>query len=328
VAEAESSPRQENIARRVQLLRDLVNAPRTQRRLMTDPLAWFRLCSAMDALEDTEQAMAAHRGRTWEQGRVPVGLRYLAHYGFFQAAIVQQDAIRAICEVLDVGFDRSQFPRLAEIRQLRNDAVGHPTGRRDGSSHAIVQISMNADGFELGSWYADRSTRRNVDLDEVAADQRVGVSQALDQVIAHLSEQERRHKEQFVQRPLAPMLASSELGYALEKISAGARVGTARKLAGDSDIVMARGGLAVANSVLAELRDALRERGDFPDVYDLVDVLLTELQMAVDRLDATFTGRPGGVDAQSAGVYAYFLASKLHELREVLAEIDRDYASP
>jgi hypothetical protein len=87
VVEAESStssPDQENIALRVQLLRDLVNAPRTQRRLMTDPSGWFRLCSAMDALEDTEQAMATHRAGPGSRGRCLLGSAILPTTGSFR----------------------------------------------------------------------------------------------------------------------------------------------------------------------------------------------------------------------------------------------------
>jgi len=292
------SPNLESVGQRVQLLRDLVNAPRVQRQLMANRSLWFRLGSAMDALEDTDQAIAAHRTRAWESSAATVGLRYLAHYGFLQSAFVQQDAVFTVCEVLGVTIDREQFPKLREIRELRNDAIGHPTGRRDGSSHAIVQVSMTADRFELGSWSRDGWTRRPVDLDEVAAEQHNGMVQVLDHVVTHLAERDRRHKEQFVNRPLAPMLAQSNLGYALEKISVGARVALARP--GGGEVALAEGGLGVVNQMLHELEDALRERGEFPDVYDTVDHLLSELHAAVDRLGATFAGRPGGLDPRAS----------------------------
>src|SRR5215211_5677833 len=116
---------------------------------------------------------------------------------------------------------------------------------------------MTADRFELGSWSRDGWTRRPADLDEVAAEQHNGMVQHLDHAVTHLTERDRRHKEQFVNRPLAPMLAQSNLGYALEKISVGARVALARP--GGGEVALAEGGLGVVNQI-----DALRERGEFP----------------------------------------------------------------
>jgi hypothetical protein len=293
---------------------------------MEKGLLWFRLCSAMDALEDTDQALAAHRGRAWESTTATVGLRYLAHYGFLQAAYVQQDALDTLYEVLGLAKDPDRFPKLREIRQLRNDAIGHPTGRKDGSSHAIVQISMTADRFELGSWSRDGWRQRSVDLDEVATEQNNGVAQALDHLITHLAERDRRHKELFVNQPLAPRMAKSDLGYALEKISVGARRISANPTG--SDVVMARAGLEVVGQTLNGLKEALHERGEYPGVLDGVDHLLDELNSAVNRLIATFGKEPAALDAEAAGIYAYFLRGKLEELQGVLADIDQDYASP
>jgi hypothetical protein len=315
----------ESVGQRMQLIRDLVTVPRVQRQLMENRLQWFRLCSAMDALEDTDQALAAHRGRAWESKTAAVGLRYLAHYGFLQAAYVQQDALRTLYEVLGLPFDRAQFPKLGEIRKLRHDAIGHPTGRKDGSSHAIVQISMTADGFELGSWTHSGLRQRSVDLDEVAAEQNNGMVEALDRLIIYLTEQDRRHKDLFVNQPLAPKMSRSNLGYALEKISVGARTISANTAG--SDAVMARAGLDVVTKTLTELKDALRERGEYPDVLDSIDHLFGELDSAIDRLTATFAQEPSGLDSEAAGVYAHFLRGKLSELEGVLAAIDEDYAS-
>lgn len=321
------TPDDEGVSSRMQLLRDLVNIPRVQRQLMANELTWFRLCSAMDALGDTEQAIAAHRGRAWESSAAAaVGLRYLAHYGLLQAAYVQQDSIKSICEVLGVSLDPSQFSMLMEIRELRNAAIGHPTGRKDGSSHAIVQISMTADRFELASWGRDGWTRRSVDLAEVTAEQRNGVIRALNQVIDALMERNRRHKERFLERPLSELMNQSGLDYALEKIHAGARV------VGDTpsggEVALAQGGLDVINLTLDKLESALRERDEFPDVNEWVDDLLTELHGAVDRLVATFAGQPDALDPEATRVYAFFVASKLKELQDVLIRIDQDYTSP
>jgi hypothetical protein len=57
-------------------------------------------------------------------------------------------------------------------------------------------------------------------------------------------------------------------------------------------------GLDVVNRTLDKLEAALSERGEFPDTNDSVDHLLTELHVAVDRLDATFAGRPDALDGK------------------------------
>jgi hypothetical protein len=90
---------------------------------------------------------------------------------------------------------------------------------------------------------------------------------------------------------------------------------------------MARAGLEVVAKTLTELKEALRERGEYPDVLDSIDHLFGQLDSAVDRLAASFAQEPGGLDSEAAGVYAYFLHGKLSELEGVLAAIDEDYAS-
>ncbi|MGH7205709.1 MAG: hypothetical protein ACREI2_05825 [Nitrospiraceae bacterium] len=84
---------------------------------------WDKFCVAMDTLEDTELALAHYfnygLGRSDEE-------RYLRLYGVQQAVYLQQDAIRALVEVvLEKKFEPSADSAWRAIREVRRH-IGHP----------------------------------------------------------------------------------------------------------------------------------------------------------------------------------------------------------
>ena len=77
----------------------------------------------------TPQKPSSHR----EEGFIDdVYRRYIEYYGVLQAVYMQQDAIEALFNLLMIPekIDFAALPNWQKLRDLRNNTVGHPVGRR------------------------------------------------------------------------------------------------------------------------------------------------------------------------------------------------------
>lgn len=119
-------------------------------------------CIAKDTIQDTGETLMAHR----KQGFVSdVYRRYVEYYGVLQAVYMQQDAIKALFNLFMVPqrLEFSALPNWQELRDLRDDTVGHPVGRRK-------RLNRNAIGYDLVNyqWCPDDQVRswksKNVNL--------------------------------------------------------------------------------------------------------------------------------------------------------------------
>ena len=107
-------------------LRDVVNRPPVQDRLMKDSRHWSQLCSSMDVIGDTEMAVTAYLGsRAHDEDR---GQLYLRAYGLLQVLFVQQDAVKHAAEAIEL--DYSPPASLGLIREIRNDEATTPLASR------------------------------------------------------------------------------------------------------------------------------------------------------------------------------------------------------
>ncbi len=165
--------------------RDAVNLSEVQPELMESEQNWGQLCSAMDAIQDTQSAIDAWRGGAATDD---LGERYLRVYGVLQALFLQQDALKHAAE--GVGEEWEPTEDLRAIRIVRNQAIGHPTkqGSQD-ASFGIVQWSMTTDSFELSSFSHRRTGgefSRQIDLPQLADAQVRAVSIELNRLAALL----------------------------------------------------------------------------------------------------------------------------------------------
>lgn len=73
-----------------QQLRERIQIPRTTNRLLENSADWYKLCSALDVISDTDLGLDAYL----DPPRVnSFGLQYLYVYGVFQLLQTQQDAV-------------------------------------------------------------------------------------------------------------------------------------------------------------------------------------------------------------------------------------------
>src|SRR5205809_356036 len=107
-------------------IRDIVNSARRRHALLQDRQRWLRLASAMDVIGDTQLAIRAYLDEPIKTIR-STGWSYLIVYGILQVLYVQQDAAKTLATCLNLPFELPA--EIVNTRDIRNDSIGHPTGR-------------------------------------------------------------------------------------------------------------------------------------------------------------------------------------------------------
>jgi len=295
-------------------IRDFVNDARKHYELRRDKSKFSQVCSSLDAIEDSEQAITAF-GRS-DFGK-DVALGYLVIYGVLQASFLQQDAVWNLCEALDIPRDKSAYPSLSVIREIRNDSVGHPTKRDRGKKAAttfshITQISMSVNGFDLLTFGDDGSySSRRVDLPTLIGEQSQAVGDILLKVTKALKKERESHKARFRMKKLAQFFPET-MGYYCGKVAEG--------VGGDS--VAATAYLSAIKSAFSGFRAAAVERN--PSLAERLDYEYATIDHAIAGLER-FLGC-GEVDPLTARIFVDYLASRIEEMRALGREIDDEYA--
>ena len=127
-----------NILALEQEIRDLINYTRIQSEVMKNSADWIRLCSSLDIIGDTQLAISAFNIENLGDDLMD-GNDYLQVYGLLQATFLQQDAVKHIS--LSLGFNFNLSSHLKNIREIRNDTIGHPTNRNNGKHFCFINRS-------------------------------------------------------------------------------------------------------------------------------------------------------------------------------------------
>jgi hypothetical protein len=177
--------------------------------LQRDRSRWLRCCAAMDCAEDAELGIkryaALPRFSGFDGG-------YLFVYGLMQCLYVQQDALRVLHECVRgiVGpanvparpFNWQDYPRLARVRKIRNEAFGHPAaGDQEQTVHFVTRGELSNSSFHYGSSSLKdeegRDEWRHVRIDEVLADQEYDLLRALADMIARMQHAQHARRERL-----------------------------------------------------------------------------------------------------------------------------------
>jgi hypothetical protein len=181
-------------------------------------------------------------------------------YGVLQVLYVQQNAVHDLLAALTIGIDHRDYPRLARIRGIRAESIGHPTraSARGGkaSYHFITRVTLNKNGFRLQSNRPDGSMAwESVDIPDLIAQQRTDISDVLQKVIVALEREEEQHRQEHRGQTMEELLPPT-LSYHFSKIAEA----TAGK---PTDVGAALGlaSVAMIRRALGEFREALVQRG-------------------------------------------------------------------
>lgn len=297
-------------------IRELVNAPRKRQEIFNKPAVFNMMCACLDVIGDTEMAFQAHKEMQNEQN---FGLSYLVVYGFMQALVLQQDAVRNLCHALEFPFELD--PCLKEIRQNRNDAVGHPTNRDHGKSFIFINRStLSNGGFQLIKHGRDRDYEyRRINLGNLLNIQRGQLEKVLEALVQTLWEDEMEHRQQFREEKLEDLFPK-DIDFFIHKIF--------ESIPGTSAKPWAFGGGFVQQfiDVVRKFKSALERRVGV-GAYEMVEHRIKELEYPLEFLREYFeTHGKGKLNDEDADIFTYFARQKLRELKDVARDIDFEYS--
>ena len=160
-------------------IRDLLTNEPGHSAALTNRANWYKIVACLDTIGDTEEALDAFLRI---QNRAGFGEWYLAIYGVMQALVLEQEAVKHLAEAL--GFAYNPDEALRDIREIRNDSIGHPTRRGSSpgkSFSAIARGSMSCTGFSILTTDGGTAmnTYRQVNVPDLISQQRAILSQSL-----------------------------------------------------------------------------------------------------------------------------------------------------
>lgn len=293
-----------------------INNPRKQYLLLKDSKGWNQLCSALDIIGDTELALTSYRNmvRPTDDGE-----KYLLVYGLLQTLFVQQNAVRHLAEVLDISI--GEDPNLNRVRDIRNDAIGHPTKRRSGkkqTSHFISRSSLSKWGFTLASSDPDikRLAFRDINLSELLKIQEQGISHQLTAILEELGMEDHDHRKMFRDKSIAAIFPPT-MGYYFEKVF--------ESIHSKQGWELGQVYLELIIDRYKEFRAELEKRGEIP-ANDFLMQDLDELLYPFDRLRQFFREGPNDIfKAADASIFAFFLRERHRDFVKYAEEIDENY---
>lgn len=147
---------------------------------------WNGICAAVDCLEDTQEAINQYLDSPFPSSS---GGKYLYIYGLLQALFVQQDALMVIYKIIfnkNLTFNENSYPELKKIRDIRNDCVGHPTGRGKNQLIGITRVSIEKEKFDYATYQGSEISpvqRINVNPVALIKSQNQGIKNILEHIM-------------------------------------------------------------------------------------------------------------------------------------------------
>ena len=289
----------------------------------------FQIVACLDTIEDVQLAIDEYRRLHPSEDQTNTGRLYLAVYGVLQGMFLQQDALMNLANAIGFPFRLDDYPSLKDIREIRNQIVGHPTSykrRKTESYYAINRNSLSLKRFDVMEYNkkGGQAQVASVDLTQKLSDNESLILQALRDLRGKLEDDIDKHKAEFRDRHLATLFHES-LDYMCEKLLTGALDSNS-----ESDRYPAAAAVEVIDSMLSDLNNALSERGKPPEAWASVDLVRDELRYPMAALRAFYLDEDNGIqapDPEAVRIFARFVKSNLHELRDICSEIDEYYDS-
>ena len=200
-------------------IRDLINSPWKRDILLKNETSWSKLCASLDTIEDVEIAIKEYK--TIKDGT------YLIFYGLLQGLFLQQGAIFNLNDALfgkKINF-KTDYPDLFEIREIRNDSVGHPTNRKNSSFHVINRAALAKKHAQIIDYIPNGTPKtQNLDLYKIIEDQCTFIEKILKKVEEKLIKEYKNHKMKFKNKKLIDLIPST-FDYYISKIYEGGEFG-------------------------------------------------------------------------------------------------------
>jgi hypothetical protein len=231
-------------------------------------------------------------------------------YGVLQALVVQQDAVQHVYESLKISYFRDSY--LGNIREIRNDAIGHPTERIK-TKASNFSATFNKNCFRLMTTYPDGRppSFQNVNILEIIAEQRKILEQDILLILDKLKQEKREHREMFKGQKLKDIFHGTS--YNIQKIYESIHAYRLNKFGeGHVDIII---------NVIDGFRKSLEDRGIL-NIYNSIN----DLDYPLHELKTYFqTPDKSNLNEKDAFIFTFFLDRNLKIQEENAIEIDQKY---
>ena len=309
----------DQIYKQALLVRDLVIEPRIGFKLRQDKSKWGKVIASLDVIEDT--CMAINSLPAQSAKRIEKGLLYLAVYGLLQSLFVQQNAVASLCKTLDFHFDESD-ETLKTVRGVRNDCVGHPTDRRDGSVHSISQVTLSLVGFQMMlETQQGEMIFKDIELTELIEQQGAVIEEVMTDLVMEIKRRDKQVREKYKSKKLRtafPENTGYYLGKILESTSEHGRL----------EIGLAS--LMTIKNALSSFIASLEERGLGISTYVGIEGGFKEIEVPEARLEQFFKegvlpGESCSESRKTACIFADYYRKQVLQLMTMAESIDMEY---
>lgn len=297
-------------------VRDYINIGRIQNKLIQNKKNWNQICSSLDVIGDTACAISSYINDSFPNDD---GLKYIYIYGILQSLFLQQDSLKHLsCALLLINEkDYKANDELEKIRNIRNEAIGHPTNKGGGKSfHYISRITIEKNGFDLLSSFSDKDDiYKEVRIIDIINIQLKIIVEDLKILLKQLEEKVVEHRNKFKEVKLADFLKGSD--YSIEKIF-------------EALYVEDEGKKSFYISLIKPLREGylkieqeLKDREILPN--DFWNDELEKVKYIFDSLVDYFNSNKRNFTSNDIFIFLSFLRDKNKELLEDLKNIDEEY---
>ncbi len=299
-------------------IRDCINSPRKQYKLLKQIEKWNKLCSSLDLLEDTQSAITYYESSPFPS---EVSGKYLFIYGLYQALFLQQDAIKHIAQSLDISYEPSI--ELYKIREIRNDCVGHPSERTISKNNKnyifLVQHFLGKKGFEIIRHFGNKESNfEHINTEELIVIQKKEVKSVLIQFYNILIEEENKYKSMFKSK-MADIIPTTT-NYCISKLFEGIgdnKDSSYKQLAKiHADIL-----LKMAKDFEGELK-----KRDIWESSEYTNYIVTDIIYPINELIKFYNSdKSNKLNNQDARIFATYIHKQFEDLKKHAKEIDDDF---
>ena len=296
-------------------IRDIIGNPRKRHAIQTNPRMWDQACSSLDVIEDSQLAISSYTETDCGSNE---GDHYLRIYGLLQACFLQQDAVKHLAEGMKIPF--STDPDLQRVRDIRNNAIGHPT-KRGGSNQTtffyLSRISISKWGFDLLHASPELGdTFHHIDLAQCLQWQQDGITRGCQLIWDQLENEEITHRQEFAAMSLTQIFPPN-IQYLFQKIYEG--INAPKKM----DI--ARIAIDSITAAYQNFRQELISRKELPANRN-VEEELQDVEYAIGRLYTFFQeGETQNFSSKDANIFAFFIQHRHPTIVKMAEEIDQEY---
>ncbi len=298
-------------------IREFICIPRIKNDFLKNKIhLWQTLNSSLDAIQDTCDAINSYKKLKFPDDP---GEKILCLSGLLQSLYVQQDALNNLYNsTTGKCFKwKSDFPNIYKIREIRNDAIGHPSGRKDKTYHFISSGLISHGSFSYGTFDKKGIFKYNEYLiKDLIEEQLRFLSEKLGELFSELTSKDQAYKDSFKLIKLKNIF--SDIEWVIINIFEG--------LSDKSMLGLEM--LKIIPEYIDSFEKALNDRQLSIDLYEIRDIYI-QINYTYDKLLRYFnqTKIDEEISKLDAIIYLKFLEGNFSDLKKFAKEIDEEFES-